>query len=51
MRHLLNTAVHPRLPLGECLEHWLEIARRLREPPRTRERQGERLAPYLSLLS
>jgi len=47
MLHLLSSGVNPRLPLGQCLRHWPHIARRLREPKRTRQRQLVRLPAYV----
>lgn len=47
MLHLFNTAVNPRIPLAQALEHWPEIARRLSEPPRRRQYQLERLTSFL----
>ena len=51
MRHLLSTVINPPLPLDRCLQQWPEIARRLREPKRKRQRQLERLAVHVPLFS
>jgi hypothetical protein len=40
MLHQVRRAVHPHLPLGEVIEHWPEICRRLAEAPRKRRPRG-----------
>jgi len=49
--HLLQTAVNPHLRLGKCLRNWYEISLALREAPRKRELQMERLERKGDLLS
>jgi hypothetical protein len=39
MLHLLSRAINPKLRLGEALQQWASIARRLAERPRKRRRQ------------
>ncbi len=38
MHMLLTKACHGALSLAHCMQHWDDLARRLREPPR-RKRQ------------
>ncbi len=51
MRHLLQTAISPRLSLAECLPHWPEISLALREAPRRRLLQAAELERDLTVLS
>jgi hypothetical protein len=41
MHMLLSRACNPPLSLRECMQHWPELAARLREAPRLRPYQCE----------
>ena len=43
MAHLVNLAVNPNLSLRHCWENWHQISLDLREPPRKRLLQLDKL--------
>ena len=49
--HLLRMAVNASLDLRSCLERWGQISFELREPPRTRSLQAEKLEVQEDFLS
>jgi len=49
--HLLQRSVNPALALRVCLENWTQISLELREPPRERGLQVERLESGEAVLS
>ncbi len=51
MVHLLKGAVNPSLGLQACVEEWPGISRDLREAPRRRALQIEKLEAEVELLS
>ena len=48
MLALFNRAVLPNLSLSDALSEWDNIAYRLAEPPRKRQRQSENVRSILS---
>lgn len=51
MLHLLQEAVNPVLRLRTCVEEWPSISLALREAPRRRTLQIEKLVPEKAILS
>jgi hypothetical protein len=51
MLHLVQAAVNPPLSLREAIAHWDEISWFLREAPRKRQPQMEKLAGEVPSLS
>lgn len=51
MFYLFRSALHPPLSLRACVRDWANISRRLREPPRRRAIQTEKMESLASSLS
>jgi hypothetical protein len=51
MLRQLRQALHPALPLKECIENWRDISFMLRESSRSRELQMEKLGHKWHFLS
>jgi hypothetical protein len=51
MLGLLRQTVRPTLGLQDCVEHWHDISFMLREPPRKRRLQMEKMFEEAHLLS
>jgi len=51
MLYLLRSTINPDLSLQKCLQTWPRISQQLREPPRRRTMQVERLIENNPLLS
>ena len=51
MLGLLQQTVRPKLGLQDCVEHWHEISIMLREPPRKRQLQMDKMSEEVQILS